>query len=94
MEADLSASPLLSLVVATKGRPSPFEVLFRSLEAQSFRDFEVIVVDQNADGRIGTPEAEGTMLASAHRGLMRLRDAVSKGDIAVVDEAERGDQLA
>ena len=31
------------------------------------------------------------MLASAHRVLMRLRDAVSKGDIAVVDEAERGE---
>ena len=39
----------------------------------------------------GTPEAEGTMLASAHRVLMRLRDTVSKGDIAVVDEAERGE---
>ena len=39
----------------------------------------------------GTPEDEGTMLASAHRVLMRLRDAVSKGDIAVVDEAERGE---
>ena len=31
------------------------------------------------------------MLASAHRVLMRLRDVVSKGDIAVVDEAERGE---
>lgn len=39
----------------------------------------------------GTPEDEGTMLASAHRVLMRLRDAVSKGDTAVVDEAERGE---
>ena len=39
----------------------------------------------------GTPDDEGTMLASAHRVLMRLRDAVSKGDIAVVDEAERGE---
>ena len=39
----------------------------------------------------GTPDDEGTMLASAHRVLMKLRDAVSKGDIAVVDEAERGE---
>ena len=39
----------------------------------------------------GTPDDEGTMLASAHRVLMRLRDAISKGDIAVVDEAERGE---
>ena len=39
----------------------------------------------------GTPDDEGSMLASAHRVLMRLRDAVSRGDIAVVDEAERGE---
>ena len=39
----------------------------------------------------GTPDDEGTMLASAHRVLMKLRDMVSKGDIAVVDEAERGE---
>ena len=39
----------------------------------------------------GTPDDEGTMLASAHRALMKLRDVVSKGDIAVVDEAERGE---
>ena len=39
----------------------------------------------------GTPDEEGTMLASAHRVLMRLRDTVSKGDVAVVDEAERGE---
>ena len=31
------------------------------------------------------------MLASAHRVLMKLRDSVSKGDVAVVDEAERGE---
>ena len=39
----------------------------------------------------GAPEDEGTMLASAHRVLMRLRDAVSQGDAAVVGEAERGE---
>ena len=39
----------------------------------------------------GTADDEGTMLASAHRVLMKLRDAVSKGDVAVVDEAERGE---
>ena len=58
-EAVLSASPLLSLIVATKGRASPLHDLFTSLAAQEFRDFEVIVVDQNADGRIGAPDAEG-----------------------------------
>ena len=47
--------PALSLVVATRGRPRPFAALFASLEAQTCRDFEVIVVDQNADDRIGDP---------------------------------------
>ncbi len=55
----MSPSPVMSLIVATKGRSAPFRDLFGSLEAQTFRDFEVIVVDQNADGRIGSPDREG-----------------------------------
>ena len=39
----------------------------------------------------GTPEEEGTLLGSAHRVLIKLRDMVSSGDVAVVDEAERGE---
>ncbi len=42
----------LSLIVATRGRASPFHQLFESLEAQSYRDFEVVVVDQNGDERV------------------------------------------
>ena len=33
----------------------------------------------------GTPEEEGTLLGSAHRVLIKLRDMVSSGDVAVVD---------
>ena len=55
----MSPSPVMSLIVATKGRSAPFRDLFGSLEAQTFRDFEVIVVDQNADGRLGSPDREG-----------------------------------
>ena len=62
----MSASPVLSLIVATKGRATPFRELFGSLEAQTFRDFEVIVVDQNADGRLGSPEAEGWSFPVLH----------------------------
>lgn len=58
--------PLLSLVVATRGRDLPFAALFESLEAQSFRDFEVVVVDQNADARAGTPETEGWSFPIRH----------------------------
>lgn len=57
---------MLSLIVATKGRASPFGDLFASLEAQDFRDFEVIVVDQNADDRVGTPETEGWSFPVLH----------------------------
>ena len=77
----MSASPVLSLIVATKGRASPFRELFGSLETQSFRDFEVIVVDQNADDRVGTPETEGWSFPVLHvrtpheSGLSRARNS-------------------
>ena len=60
------SQPFLSLVVATRGRAAPFTALFESLEAQSFQDFEVIVVDQNADARAGTPEQDGWSFSISH----------------------------
>lgn len=42
----------ISLVVATLGRSSELERLFQSLNNQERSDFEVIVVDQNADNRL------------------------------------------
>ncbi len=41
-----------SLIVATLGRTAELQRLFESLERQTHRDFEVIVVDQNTDGRL------------------------------------------
>lgn len=41
---------LFSLIVCTLGRKDPLRRLFRSLDAQSLPDFEVIVVDQNNPG--------------------------------------------
>jgi glycosyltransferase involved in cell wall biosynthesis len=42
--------PIFSLIVCTLGRQDRLRRLFASLAVQSFRDFEVIVVDQNEGG--------------------------------------------
>lgn len=44
--------PTISLIVATVGRTVQLDRLFDSLEAQTFKSFEVIVVDQNDDDRL------------------------------------------
>ena len=78
-----------------------FEQAIKSVETSAYKSiFEEVIQDRRGlkgdiESQIrhigGTPDDEGSMLASAHRVLMKLRDAVSKGDIAVVDEAERGE---
>jgi glycosyltransferase involved in cell wall biosynthesis len=42
----------VSLIVATVGRTAELEDLFDSLAAQTWKDFEVVVVDQNEDARL------------------------------------------
>ena len=44
--------PTVSLIIATVGRTVELHRLFDSLAAQTFRDFETIVVDQNTDDRL------------------------------------------
>ncbi len=70
-----------SLVLATVERTEPVEVLLRSLAAQTMRDFELIVVDQNGDERL-SPLLAGyrerftiVHLRSSQRGLSRARNA-------------------
>ena len=42
----------ISLILATVGRTTELNRLFDSLAAQTFHDFDVVVVDQNADDRL------------------------------------------
>lgn len=69
-----------SLVVATLNRVDDVRILLESLAAQSFSDFEVFIVDQNDDDRLGpvvdafTPRLTLTRLRSAVRGLSHARN--------------------
>lgn len=39
--------PVISLIVCTIGRPQEFEALLHSFSSQSFKEFEVLVIDQS-----------------------------------------------
>lgn len=43
---------MVSLIVATLNRVTEFDRLLTSLDSQSCKDFELIIVDQNEDGRL------------------------------------------
>jgi glycosyltransferase involved in cell wall biosynthesis len=62
--------PEVSLVVSTLGRTREIERLLASLRAQTFKDFEVIVVNQNSDGRLDC-------VLSQHRSSLNLLEAKS-----------------
>jgi glycosyltransferase involved in cell wall biosynthesis len=70
--------PVISLIVATLHRVDELDRLLRSLEEQSWRAFEVIVVDQNPDDRLLRIFGEHHRLPIRHlrcpRGLSRARN--------------------
>ena len=77
-----------SLIVATWGRVAELERLLRSLDAQSYRGFEVILVDQNGDDRLLSVIAKYPQIRLHHlrceRGASRARNLGIKavqGDI-------------
>ncbi len=79
---------MISLIVATLNRVTELERLLASLDRQSYKDFEVIVVDQNPDDRLGPLLRRHNSLTVRHlrsgRGLSRARNVgllVAEGDI-------------
>jgi uncharacterized protein (TIGR02284 family) len=41
----------------------------------------------------GTPEEDGSVMAAAHRQFLEIRNAFSRGDQAVIEEVERGEDV-
>ena len=62
------------LVVATVGRTTELERLFASLDAQTHRDFRVLVVDQNRDDRIASLLDGRALHLRSPVGLSRARN--------------------
>jgi len=69
----------LDLVVATVDRADDLDALLDSLDAQTYRGFRLVVVDQNADDRVYRLLAErptpDSLRLSSPRGLSRARNA-------------------
>lgn len=56
----------ISLITSTLGRRDVLDRLLTSLEQQSYRDFEIIVVDQNAEGFLNE-------VLAAHSGKLNIK---------------------
>jgi glycosyltransferase involved in cell wall biosynthesis len=84
------SSVRLTLILATVGRSAEVATALRSFASQTTRDFEVVVVDQNHDDRLGPfiAEMQATGICVKHikmreRGLAKARNlglAESEGD--------------
>jgi glycosyltransferase involved in cell wall biosynthesis len=84
---------MISLIVATVDRVPELDRLLASLEEQSYRDFEVIVIDQNPDNRLVPVLSRHACLRIEHlrseRGLSRARNVglgVAQGDIVAIPD--------
>lgn len=93
---------MVSLIVATLNRVKELERLLSSLERQSYKDFEVILVDQNPDDRLLPALQEHPAVRVHHlrseRGLSRARNIglrAAKGEIIALpdDDCWYPDQL-
>ena len=80
--------PFFSLLVATVNRKEPLRRLFDSLNKQTYRNFEVLIADQNPAGFLDEISASAdfplTRIAMPPKGVSAARNALlklSKGDI-------------
>jgi glycosyltransferase involved in cell wall biosynthesis len=82
--------PSISLIVATCNRVSELERLLGSLDRQTYRNFEVIVVDQNPDDRLVSVLQDNPALRIRH---LRSNLGVSRARNIGIRAAE-GDLIA
>lgn len=68
---------------------SRFTAHFQSRASERYQ--VVTTLQQRVRALGGTPDDDGTVLASAHRMFVNLRHLLSKDDTGVVDEVERGE---
>ena len=71
LSSPLSSPPGFSLVVATLGRVAELDALLVSVAQQVGPTFEIIVIDQNQDGRLDA-------LLARHGETMSIRHARSE----------------
>jgi uncharacterized protein (TIGR02284 family) len=66
---------------------------FKNLFSQWGRERRQVVNELQEQVKLmgGKPSDDGSVLASAHRMFLNIRDSLSKGDKGVVEEVERGE---
>jgi glycosyltransferase involved in cell wall biosynthesis len=87
----MSSMPRFSLIVATRDRTSELSRFIASLRSNSLQDFELIVVDQNDDDRLGSILADALPFDQLR--VIRCPIGVSRARNAGLDAA-RGEILA
>jgi uncharacterized protein (TIGR02284 family) len=101
MASDHDISVLNSLITTTIDSANGFERSAEDADAQSFSQMfrEFAQERRQVVGRLqervrqlgGTPNDDGSLKADLHRRFVDLRNAISSGDKAVIEEVERGE---
>ncbi len=71
------------------------DVSHKSLFERWATDRRAVVTQLQGEVRTlgGKPDDDGSVLAAGHRVFVKIRDSISKGDVSVVDEVERGEDF-